>query len=84
MNPIVLELETIFCCFSRFQGYSRKGSALQFLGRFEEAKMTFEEGLKHDENNEQLLKGRSECEDELTGNKYEMFLKYEYYDRYRK
>lgn len=49
------------------KGYSRKGSALEFLNRFEEAKMTYEEGLKLDANNEQMKKGLRNAESHLTG-----------------
>ncbi|XP_078483981.1 stress-induced-phosphoprotein 1 [Ciona intestinalis] len=49
------------------KGYSRKGSALAFLKRHEEAKMAYEEGLKYDSQNEQLKKGVEQCEKELTG-----------------
>ncbi len=37
------------------KGYSRKGAALSFLKRYEEAISTYEEGLKIDPSNQQLL-----------------------------
>jgi stress-induced-phosphoprotein 1 len=40
-------------CFSK--GYSRKGAALSFLKRYDEAIIVYEEGLKIDPNNQQLL-----------------------------
>lgn len=42
------------------KGYSRKGSALAFLGRAEEAIKAYEEGLKYDPNNVQLKEGIEE------------------------
>lgn len=39
------------------KGYSRKGSALQFLGRREEAIAAYETGLKHEPENESLKVG---------------------------
>ncbi len=38
-----------------FQGYSRKGAALSFLKRYDEAITVYEEGLKIDPSNQQLL-----------------------------
>lgn len=49
------------------KGYARKGSALQFLGRFEEAKSAFEKGLELEPDNEMMKKGLNECETELEG-----------------
>ncbi len=37
------------------KGYSRKGAALSFLKRYDEAIIVYEEGLKIDPNNQQLL-----------------------------
>ena len=49
------------------QGYSRKAAALCYLDRYEEAKIAYEEALKLDPDNEQLLKGLEEAESKLTG-----------------
>jgi stress-induced-phosphoprotein 1 len=37
------------------KGYSRKGAALSFLKRYDDAIEVYEEGLKIDPNNQQLL-----------------------------
>ena len=55
----------IFLCW--FKGYSRKAAALEFLNRFEEAKQTYEEGLKHEANNPQLKEGFQNMEARLAG-----------------
>ena len=49
------------------KGYSRKAAALEFLNRFEEAKQTYEEGLKHEANNPQLKEGLQNMEARLAG-----------------
>lgn len=43
-----------------FQGYSRKGTALSFLGRNDQAANAYKDGLKFDPNNQQLLDGLKE------------------------
>mmetsp|Transcript_24767 Transcript_24767/g.42698 ORF Transcript_24767/g.42698 Transcript_24767/m.42698 type:complete len:571 (+) Transcript_24767:91-1803(+) len=45
------------------KGYSRKGLALHRLGKFEEAIKCYEDGLKHDPNNEQLKQGLNDASD---------------------
>ncbi len=42
-------------CFVFIQGYLRKGAALSFLNRHEDAIRVYEEGLKIDSNNQELL-----------------------------
>lgn len=42
------------------KGYSRKGSALAFLGRIPDAFQAYQEGLKHEPNNPQLKEGLEE------------------------
>uniref|UniRef100_H0WVN2 Stress-induced-phosphoprotein 1 n=1 Tax=Otolemur garnettii TaxID=30611 RepID=H0WVN2_OTOGA len=53
------------------KGYSRKAAALEFLNRFEEAKRTYEEGLKHEANNPQLKEGLQNMEARLAEKKKE-------------
>uniref|UniRef100_A0A8C0RDF4 Stress-induced-phosphoprotein 1 n=1 Tax=Canis lupus familiaris TaxID=9615 RepID=A0A8C0RDF4_CANLF len=52
------------------RGYSRKAAALEFLNRFEEAKRTYEEGLKHEANNPQLKEGLQNMEARLAERKF--------------
>ncbi|MBN3288857.1 STIP1 protein, partial [Polyodon spathula] len=51
------------------KGYSRKAAALEFLGRFEEAKTTYQEGLKHEPSNQQLKEGLQNMEARLAEKK---------------
>ncbi|KAK6477645.1 stress-induced-phosphoprotein 1 [Huso huso] len=51
------------------KGYSRKAAALEFLGRFEEAKTTYQEGLKHEPTNQQLKEGLQNMEARLAEKK---------------
>ena len=60
-------MTSIDCNFGAVQGYSRKAAALEFLNRFEEAKRTYEEGLKHEANNLQLKEGLQNMEARLAG-----------------
>ncbi|XP_078062812.1 stress-induced-phosphoprotein 1 [Mustelus asterias] len=52
------------------KGYSRKAAALEFLNRFEEAKKTYEEGLKHEPGNQQLKDGMQNVDARLAEKKF--------------
>uniref|UniRef100_A0A4W2GD44 STI1/HOP DP domain-containing protein n=1 Tax=Bos indicus x Bos taurus TaxID=30522 RepID=A0A4W2GD44_BOBOX len=52
------------------KGYSRKAAALEFLNRFEEAKQTYEEGLKHEANNPQFKESLQNMEARLAERKF--------------
>ena len=56
------------------KGYSRLGYALLQLGRYEEAKDKYQEGLKLDPDNQQLKEGLTEAEDALTSEWWEDWL----------
>ncbi|CAF1316353.1 unnamed protein product [Rotaria sordida] len=49
------------------KGYSRKGAALSFLKRYDEAINVYEEGLKIDPNNQQLLTDLETARKDATG-----------------
>lgn len=49
------------------QGYSRKAAALEFLGRLEDAKTTYQEGLRQEPSNQQLKEGLQNIEARLAG-----------------
>lgn len=49
------------------QGYSRKAAALEFLGRLEDAKTTYHEGLRQEPSNQQLKEGLQNIEARLAG-----------------
>uniref|UniRef100_A0A0K8TBK0 Stress-induced-phosphoprotein 1 n=1 Tax=Lygus hesperus TaxID=30085 RepID=A0A0K8TBK0_LYGHE len=49
------------------KGYSRKGSALAYLGKHKDAIQAYEEGLKHDPNNAQLKEGIQEVKAQMDG-----------------
>uniref|UniRef100_A0AAY4DTT5 Stress-induced-phosphoprotein 1 n=1 Tax=Denticeps clupeoides TaxID=299321 RepID=A0AAY4DTT5_9TELE len=51
------------------KGYSRKAAALEFLGRVEDAKSTYQEGLRHDPANQQLKEGLQNIEAQLAEKK---------------
>ncbi|KAA8587208.1 hypothetical protein FQN60_001044 [Etheostoma spectabile] len=48
------------------KGYSRKAAALEFLGRLEDAKKTYHEGLRQEPNNQQLKEGLQNIEARLA------------------
>lgn len=50
-----------------FKGYSRKAAALEFLGRLEDAKATYQEGLRQEPSNQQLKEGLQNMEARLAG-----------------
>jgi len=51
-----------------FQGYSRLGAALSYMGKEMEALDAYQEGLKHDPNNQQLKTSCNELEEKLSKN----------------
>ncbi|MEQ2200573.1 Stress-induced-phosphoprotein 1, partial [Xenoophorus captivus] len=48
-------------------GYSRKAAALEFLGRLEDARVTYHEGLRKEPSNQQLKEGLQNIEARLAG-----------------
>ncbi|XP_068457137.1 stress-induced-phosphoprotein 1 [Clinocottus analis] len=48
------------------KGYSRKAAALEFLGRLEDAKGTYQEGLRQEPGNQQLKEGLQNIEARLA------------------
>ncbi|KAK7790552.1 hypothetical protein R5R35_013068 [Gryllus longicercus] len=48
------------------KGYSRKGSALAYLGRFEDSIQAYEAGLRIDASNQQLKEGLQEVKSQLA------------------
>ncbi|KAJ7996626.1 hypothetical protein DPEC_G00239000 [Dallia pectoralis] len=55
------------------KGYSRKAAALEFLGRFEDAKLTYQEGLREEPTNQQLKEGLQNIESRLAEKKMNPF-----------
>ncbi|XP_062392311.1 stress-induced-phosphoprotein 1 [Sardina pilchardus] len=51
------------------KGYSRKAAALEFLGRFEDAKTTYQEGVRQEPANQQLKEGLQNIEARLAEKK---------------
>uniref|UniRef100_A0A8C6LM99 Stress-induced-phosphoprotein 1 n=1 Tax=Nothobranchius furzeri TaxID=105023 RepID=A0A8C6LM99_NOTFU len=51
------------------KGYSRKAAALEFLGRLEDARTTYQEGLRHEPSNQQLKEGLQNIQAKLTAEK---------------
>jgi stress-induced-phosphoprotein 1 len=52
-----------------FQGYSRKGSALAYLGRLDDSIKAYEEGLLHEPDNAQLKVALKGVRAQKIGNK---------------
>ncbi|XP_008330560.1 stress-induced-phosphoprotein 1 isoform X2 [Cynoglossus semilaevis] len=48
------------------KGYSRKAAAQEFLGRLEDARVTYQEGLRQEPNNQQLKEGLQNIEARLA------------------
>lgn len=55
------------------KGYSRKGAALAYLGRYPEAVAAYETGLRHDPSNAQLREGLTDCRRKMGGDKMNPF-----------
>ncbi|KAI7812363.1 stress-induced-phosphoprotein 1 [Triplophysa rosa] len=55
------------------KGYSRKAAALEFLGRLEDAKSTYQEGLRQEPANQQLKEGLQNIEARLAERKMNPF-----------
>ncbi|KAM3869221.1 stress-induced-phosphoprotein 1 [Diretmus argenteus] len=51
------------------KGYSRKATALEFLGRLDDAKATYQEGLRREPSNQQLKEGLQNIEARLAEKK---------------
>ncbi|XP_053341638.1 stress-induced-phosphoprotein 1 [Clarias gariepinus] len=51
------------------KGYSRKAAALEFLEKFEDAKLTYQEGLRQEPSNQQLKDGLQNIEARLAEKK---------------
>ncbi|KAB5522398.1 hypothetical protein PHYPO_G00159080 [Pangasianodon hypophthalmus] len=51
------------------KGYSRKAAALEFLGKLEDAKLTYQEGLRQEPSNQQLKDGLQSIEARLAEKK---------------
>ena len=49
----------------RVQGYTRKGAVQFFMKEYDRAIKTYEEGLKHDPENDELKEGIKKAKDEL-------------------
>ncbi|GLT91019.1 hypothetical protein SLE2022_089290 [Rubroshorea leprosula] len=48
------------------KGYTRKGAAQFFMKEYDKALETYQEGLKHDPNNQELLDGVRRCVDQIN------------------
>lgn len=48
------------------KGYSRKGAVQFFMKEYDKALETYQEGLKHDENNQELLEGVRRCVEQIN------------------
>lgn len=49
------------------QGYSRLGSALYSLGRFDEAIEAYEKGISYDPTNAQMKEALEDCKNQMRG-----------------
>lgn len=56
-----LELDPTFT-----KGYTRKGAIQFFMKEFDKALETYQEGLKHDKNNQELMDGVRRCVDQIN------------------